>query len=203
MSSIRTISLGITGGIGCGKSFVSGILQEMGVPVLNTDNEARRLIIEDEILVKSLSELVGSSIIDKDGKLCKSLLSNFIRTSNENAQHINDLVHPVVRHFMNEWIKKQNTPFVAVECALLFETDFDKDFDYTMLVSAPLELRIERVVKRDGKTPDEVRQWISMQMDETEKEKRADFIVVNDGTKDLRQELESMMSKILVENKCK
>ncbi len=196
MPSTQTISVGVTGGIGSGKSYVCHILREMGHPVFNTDEEARRLMTTDAALIGNLSDLVGNPVLDGVGNLRKSLLSEYIRSSKANAQRINALVHPEVRRSMHEWVKIQSVPVAFIECALLFETNFDKDVDYVMLVSAPMPLRIERVMKRDGKSYEEVCQWISMQMDETEKEKRAHFVIVNGIGNDLIGQLHKVIRAI-------
>ena len=191
-----TISIGVTGGIGSGKSYVCHMLEEMGIPVLYTDDEARRLMTSDQSLVEALGELIGMPILHHDGTLRKSVISAFIRGDEQNAEKVNGLVHPAARKSMHEWVSAQNVPVVAVECALLFETQFDKDVDYTMAVSAPLDVRVERVMLRDGKNCAEVLQWNRMQMADSEKERRADFVVVNDGTAPLREQLTAVLDGI-------
>ena len=161
---MKPFSVGITGGIGSGKSFVSRCLEAKGIPVFYTDVEAR---------LEMLSNV---------GSLNKPLLSDFIRKGHQQAAQVNELVHPLVRERFNRWKgRQQEVPCVVMECALLFEAGFDQEVDLTVCVTAPLEVRIKRVMERDGKTRAEVQQWIEMQMADDEKERRSHLLLNNDG----------------------
>lgn len=192
----RKISLGITGGIGSGKSFVCHKLEERGIPVFYTDAEARAEMIENHSLQISLQNLLGQPITDAEGRLLKPVLSEYIRSDKSHTAQVDALVHPCVRRRMERWIQHRPESVVAVECALLFEAGFETSLTCTVLVAAPIDVRVSRVVARDGKTDTEVRQWISMQMDEAEKRRRADFIIVNDGQADVDKQLSQILASI-------
>lgn len=193
--SQKKISIGITGGIGSGKSYVCRKLEELHIPVFYTDEEARKEIIENISLQRSLRQLIGRTVTDR-GRLLKDVVSSFLRASAANAHSLDALVHPCVRRRMEQWIAQRPEPLVAVECALLFEAGWETSVNHTVLVTAPLELRVRRVMKRDGKSEEEVRHWISMQMDDGEKRKRADFIICNDETDSIDRQIRSLLHQL-------
>ena len=193
-----TFSLGLTGGIGSGKSYVCRRLEAMGVPVFDTDREARCEMEENTRLQTQLSELVGQPVV-LGGQLQKHVLSAFIRSSSECAVQVDNLVHPCVRQRMRRWLAAQTAEVAAVECALLFESGFDADVNLTVAVTAPLEVRVALVMARDGKPREEVERWISLQMDEETKTARADVVIVNDGAHDVDLQLRLLLASIASE----
>lgn len=192
----KKISLGITGGIGSGKTFVCRKLEQRGIPVFYTDDEARAEMIENHALQISLQNLLGQSVTDAEGRLLKPVLSEYIRSAKSHVAQVDALVHPCVRRRMERWIQNCPESVVAVECALLFEAGFETSLTYSILITAPTDVRERRVMARDGKTEAEVRQWISMQMDEAEKRRRADFTIVNDGKADVDEQLSQILASI-------
>jgi len=176
------IVLGITGGIGSGKSYISSLLREkMNVSVYDCDAEAKRLICEDYTVRQKLSELVGVNIYE-DGKLQKQMLADFLFASQENAQMMNSVVHPAVKKDFQQWVRQQHDEVVAMESAILYESGFDGTVDKVLFVSAPLELRIQRVMHRDGCTRQQVEARINMQQSEAQRGK-ADYVIENDDAK--------------------
>ena len=176
------IVLGITGGIGSGKSYISSLLREkMNVSVYDCDAEAKRLICEDYTVRQKLSELVGVNIYE-DGKLQKQMLADFLFASQENAQMMNSVVHPAVKKDFLQWVRQQHGEVVAMESAILYESGFDGTVDKVLFVSAPLELRIQRVMHRDGCTRQQVEARINMQQSEAQRGK-ADYVIENDDAK--------------------
>lgn len=176
------IVLGITGGIGSGKSYISSLLREkMNVSVYDCDAEAKRLICEDYTVRQKLSELVGVNIYE-DGKLQKQMLADFLFASQENAQMMNFVVHPAVKKDFLQWVRQQHDEVVAMESAILYESGFDCTVDKVLFVSAPLELRIQRVMHRDGCTRQQVEARINMQQSEAQRGK-ADYVIENDDAK--------------------
>lgn len=176
------IVLGITGGIGSGKSYISSLLREkMNVSVYDCDAEAKRLICEDYTVRQKLSELVGVNIYE-DGKLQKQMLADFLFASQENAQMMNSVVHPAVKKDFLQWVRQQHDEVVAMESAILYESGFDGTVDKVLFVSAPLELRIQRVMHRDGCTRQQVEARINMQQSEAQRGK-ADYVIENDDAK--------------------
>ena len=146
------VVLGITGGIGSGKSYISSLLQShLNVPVYDCDTEAKRLMNEDKSIQQQLKKLVGAHVY-KDGKLQKDVLADYLFANQQNAQQVNAIVHPAVREDFDKWARRQNTDVVAIESAILFESGFDTLTDKVLFVDAPMEVRIQRVIKRDDCT---------------------------------------------------
>ncbi len=181
--------IGITGGIGSGKSYVCHWLEEMGLPVFYCDDEAKRIIRTHPVVRQELTALVGSAVYDADGQLVKPVLAAYLCTSPEHAARVDAIVHPVVAEEFCTWADSQTARTVIMECALLFESGFDRLVHHTVHVSAPLELREKRVMARDGVTLEKVQAWMSLQMPEEEKARRADSVLHNDGSGCLDEEL--------------
>ena len=193
------VILGITGGIGSGKSYISSLLhKQMNVPVYDCDTEAKRLICEDDTIRQKLTELAGASVY-KNGELQKKVLVDYLFSSQQHVQQVNAIVHPAVRKDIGKWVKQQDSPVVAVESAILYESGFDTLVDKVLFVKAPLELRIQRSMKRDGSTREQVEARIGMQQSE-QQQKKADFVIDNgtEGKKGLLDALQGMLKKITV-----
>ncbi len=193
------VILGITGGIGSGKSYISSLLhKQMNVPVYDCDTEAKRLICEDDTIRQKLTELVGASVY-RNGELQKNVLADYLFSSQQHVQQVNAIVHPAVRKDIGKWVKQQDSPVVAVESAILYESGFDTLVDKVLFVNAPLELRIQRSMKRDGSTREQVEARIGMQQSE-QQQKKADFVIDNgtEGKKDLLDALQGVLKKITV-----
>lgn len=193
------VILGITGGIGSGKSYISSLLhKQMNVPVYDCDTEAKRLICEDDTIRQKLTELAGASVY-RNGELQKNVLADYLFASQQHVQQVNAIVHPAVRKDIGKWVKQQDSPVVAVESAILYESGFDTLVDKVLFVKAPLELRIQRSMKRDGSTREQVEARIGMQQSE-QQQKKADFVIDNgtEGKKDLLDVLQGVLKKITV-----
>lgn len=176
------VKLGITGGIGSGKSYISSLLREhLNVPVYDCDSEAKRLIGEDESIQQRLTELVGVHVY-KEGKLQKSVLADYLFSDPHHAQKVNAIVHPVVKEDFMKWAKLQQVEVIAVESAILYESGLDATVDKVIFVDAPKELRIQRVMQRDGSNRQQVEARIKMQRAEEQRQK-ADYIIKNEGTR--------------------
>ena len=175
------LKIGITGGIGSGKSFVSKIFKTMGVPFYDADKEAKHIMTTSNIIKDGLTAYFGPEVYFENGDLNRKYLSAQVFNNQEKLDKLNSIVHPVVIQDAVDWANMQTTDYSLKEAALLFESNSYKTLDYTILVTAPEELRIERVIKRDNTTREEVIKRISKQMKEEEKLKLADFIIVNDG----------------------
>ena len=154
------VKIGITGGIGSGKSYVSRLLTEhYGIPVYNTDSEAKRLMLSDEGIRRRLTALLGKEVYKSDGTLNKPLLANYLFADSCHAGQINAIVHPQVKADFLKWADLQTgCEIVALESAILFESGFDNIVDKVVMVYAPVELRIRRVMLRDGTTERKIRQ---------------------------------------------
>lgn len=192
------VKIGITGGIGSGKSYVSRLLTEhYGIPVYNTDSEAKRLMLSDEGIRRRLTALFGKEVYKSDGTLNKPLLANYLFADSCHAGQINAIVHPQVKADFLKWADLQTgCEIVALESAILFESGFDNIVDKVVMVYAPVELRIRRVMLRDSTTEEKIRQRIVAQMDDKAKQDRSDFIIFNDGSRPLNLQLDDLQETL-------
>ena len=174
------LTVGITGGIGSGKSTVCKVFRVLGIPVFQADAVARQLQNEDPDIQKSLIALFGREIYSEDGLLNRRMLAKIIFNDKELLEKVNRLIHPAVHREFDSWkAAQQKTPYVLYEAAILFETGSAHNFDYTILVMADERERIERVMKRDQLTATAIQQRMQNQMNDAEKQKLADFVVGN------------------------
>lgn len=188
------LRIGLSGGIGSGKSTVAGILAKMGYPVFYSDQEAKRLYDENPVLQKQLVDLFGPAIY-RDGQINKAFLAQQLFSSAELKAQVTALVHPLVRKAFEVWAQQQASDLVFNEAAILFETGAYKDFDATVLVTAPIETRIERVQKRDLISREAVLQRIANQWPDSKKMNLTTYIITNDG-QPLLQQIEDVISKL-------
>ena len=189
-------SIAITGGIGSGKSYVSALLQAAGIPVYNTDNEAKRLMLSDEGIRQDLISLLGEGAYT-DGALNKPMLASYLFAGPENAARINAIVHPRVKADFRRWMEEhEGQEIVGLECAILFEAGFADTVDAVVTVYAPEALRVERAMKRDGATEAQIRARIAAQMDDEEKCRLSDYIIHNDGSIPLENQLSALVAQL-------
>lgn len=173
------LRIGITGGIGSGKSTVARIFNVLGIPVYDADSAAKRLMAEDEILKSNIINAFGKdSFID--GKLNRKFLSEVVFNDENKINLLNSFVHPATIRDADEWMKKQNAPYLIKEAALIFESGSNKYLDLVIGVKSPLSLRIERTRKRNNIAEEQVKARMKFQMDEEEKMSLCDYIIVND-----------------------
>lgn len=191
--------IGITGGIGSGKSEVSRIFRDLGFSVYNSDSEAKNIVNTDSQTKNKITELLGSQAYDALGNYDTKYVSKKVFNDSQLLERLNQIIHPAVDQHFNEWVKKQATDFVFKETALLFELNLDKECYKTILVTADENIRIERVMKRDKRTQEEIQKIIQKQMPETEKIKRADFIIQNNSTlSHLQNEAKRILQQFVV-----
>ena len=188
--------LGITGGIGSGKSVVSQCLDIMGIPVYNCDNEAKRLNNTHPTIRKELCELVGKDLYP-DGILDKASLAAYLFASPEHAAQVNAIVHPTVMDDFQQWKSRQDTPWVGIESAILYESNFAHLADKVIAVYAPEQLRIARACRRDNAPAESIRQRIARQMKDEEKCKLADFTLYNDDNHPLLPQILDILANLL------
>ena len=191
------LRLGITGGIGSGKSYVSRMLeQHHGIPVYNCDLHARTITHTDPLVRDCLEQLVPH-LYDSEGWPDKARLAAYLFASDENARRVNSIIHPAVRRDLRAWyLRHTSLPLVAVESAILYESGFDAEVDRVLFVDAPLEVRIQRTVERDGLRPEQVAERIQHQHPEEARE-RADFRLVNDGQAPLDAQLSALLESLM------
>ena len=171
--------IGITGGIGSGKTYVASVFQSLGIPIFNADIQAKKLMTSSRKLIKLVKEEFGNDIY-KDSDLNKEKLASIVFSDSDKLQKLNSLVHPIVKEEFNNWYKKQTSPYVIKEAAILFESNSHIGLDAVICVSAPLELRIERLLNRDDCSEKEIKKRIENQISQEEKQKLSDYIIVND-----------------------
>lgn len=175
------IKIGITGGIGSGKSVVSKLLSLMDVPVYLSDDEAKRLTANDETIRKELIHLLGNELY-QDGVLNKAILANYLFASPQNAAKVNAIIHPQVKLDFRLWCEShQSSEYIAIESAILLEAGFASEVDVVVMVYAPKEVRIQRAMKRDGASRQQIEQRIQNQMDDEVKSSKAHYTLINDG----------------------
>lgn len=190
------IKLAVTGGIGSGKSYISHLLEDMHIPVYNADNEAKRLTVSDAGIRGELIALLGEEVY-KDGLLNKPLLASYLFSDPAHVLQINSIIHPRVRKDFTVWVERQEKcEIVGMESAILYEAGFQDTVDAVIMVYAPVELRIQRAMYRDGASEEQVRARIAAQMDDEEKRRRADFTVVNDGVQLLIPQLNRIVEQL-------
>ncbi|WP_373844141.1 dephospho-CoA kinase [Bacteroides heparinolyticus] len=187
------IKIGITGGIGSGKSIVSHLLQVMGIPVYISDAEAKRLICSDPFIRKGLQALLGKDIYSGN-TLNKQLLASYLFASPEHAQIINGIIHPRVKENFRQWVHHQiNTWVVGIESAILVEAGFTDEVDVVVMIYAPEELRISRAIRRDTSSRELIEKRIQSQMNDEKKREYADFVIINDDKTPLIPQILNLM----------
>ncbi len=193
------IKVGLTGGIGSGKSIVARIFNVLEIPVLDSDLIARELMQNDPELIAALSDRFGASIFN-DRKLDRKKMGSIVFNDPQALKELNSLVHPAVRKAFSDWADQQNSPYVLMESAILAETGGHRNFDRTIVVSAPEDLRIQRVMKRDGVGEEAVRARMRNQASEEERLKIADHVIVNDDRQLVIPQVLSIHKKLLDRN---
>lgn len=194
--------IGLTGGIGCGKSHVAAVLRRWGIPVYDTDREAKRLMAESSAIRDGLTALLGPEAYGPDGKPDRARVAAYLFASPEHAQRINSLVHPAVRDDFLRWAAEQDAPCVAMECAILYESGFDRLVDEVLLVVAPESVCLERAMRRDGATEEQVRARMAAQMTDAERRGRARYVLENGSGADVEPPLREMLGEMARRHRC-
>ena len=188
-------TIGITGGIGSGKSMVAKVLQLMGYPVYSSDQRAKEIMHEDQLLIVGLKELFGEEAY-LDSNLNRPYIAAQIFKDASKRTAMNNLVHPAVRKDFQNWVSRQKSPVLFQESALLFETGNYKSFDAVILVSAPEKVRMQRVKERDQLTDEQVQSRFNAQMPEEEKMKLTNLVIHNDGNQLLVPQILDLLKRI-------
>lgn len=183
------MKIAITGGIGSGKSYICRLLNNRGIDIYDCDSAAKRLIRSSIDIRQRLTDLIGNETYI-DGKLNKAAVAEFLLASETNAKAIDSIVHPAVADDFEksgmEWM----------ECAILYESGFDRLVDKVIAVTAPINVRIDRITSRDGISKSKAMEWIDRQMDQEDVARRADFTIINDGTKELNKQIDNIINNI-------
>ncbi|MCW5910265.1 MAG: dephospho-CoA kinase [Cyclobacteriaceae bacterium] len=178
----KPLQIGITGGIGSGKSLVCKIFNALGVPTYDADSRAKMVMTTDGILVDAIKKEFGVLSYDERGALNRKYLADAVFNQTEKLKRLNELVHPRVALDYEQWVSRHtNVKYVLKEAALLFESGSYKVLDSVVVVTAPETIRVQRVLKRDPhRSLQQIQEIIRNQMQESEKIERADYVVVND-----------------------
>lgn len=188
--------VGLTGGIGSGKSTVAELLKVYGIPVYDSDSRSKELCQTDPTLIANLKRLFGEAIYLPDGSLNRSNMAQAIFEDKALLETSNDLIHPTVGRDFITWATQQVAPFVVQETAILFEAGLEERYDAIICVSAPKELRLQRTCARTGLKQEEVLARMRNQLPEEECIRRSGFVLTNDEQTPLIPQLEDMMKKL-------
>ena len=184
------MKIGITGGIGSGKSYVCKLLAARGITVYDCDAAAKRLMRTSPTLRKQLTELIGTNTYQPDGTLNKAVVAQFLLASEQNAKAIDAIVHPAVfRDFIESGVD-------WMESAILYESGINRLVDRVLVVTAPEPVRIRRIMQRDGISAEKAREWIDRQWPQDRIRALADYEIVNDGETDLPSQVDSLLARI-------
>ena len=176
------IKLGVTGGIGSGKTSVCKVFSILGIPVFSADEEAKKVMDVDTSIILKLNAIAGKDLYAK-GTLDRAELARLIFNNRSMLERVNSLVHPAVFSRFSEWLKKQESPYVIMEAAILFESGGSKTVDRIITVTAPVEEKITRVIRRSNITREEVMERINNQMNDDDKIKQSDYVIDNSENK--------------------
>ena len=174
------IKIGITGGIGSGKSTICKVFELLGVPVYYADDEGKKILDSEEVKER-ITKIFGADILAEDKMVDRKKMAALVFNEKGKLEKLNSIIHPAVGAHFEEWLKKQGgKPYVIKEAAILFESGAYKQVDKIITVVAPLELKIERAMKRIGITREQVEERMNNQMSDEEKVKKSHYFIVND-----------------------
>ena len=194
------LKVGVTGGIGSGKSIVCRVFAALGVPVYNADAVARDLVDSDEKLKARIKKDFGHDMYDASGMLDRKKMAMTVFNNKAALTKLNGIVHPAVVKHSEAWIKQQaHAPYIIREAAILFESGTYKMLDRIITVTAPKETRINRVMERDKKSREEILAVINNQMDDKDKIRKSDFVIINNNSKLVLPQVLAIHEKLLKE----
>ncbi len=177
------IKVGLTGGIGSGKSYVAGIFQSLGIPVFNSDNIARE-ITADLTVIDRIKSVFGKDVLSEDGTINRKVLGALVFSDPDKLRALNIIIHPEVESRFQAWVtSNKGAAYVLKESAILFESGSYQSVDKVINVLAPEEIRIQRTLERDKEIPlDQIKAIMKQQLSEEDRCNRSDYIIVNNGT---------------------
>lgn len=187
--------IGLTGGIGSGKTTVARMFKLHGIPVYNSDERAKELMVQSEDLVNSIKSLLGDEAYNKN-ELNREYVAQKVFTDKEMLQSLNNLVHPAVRSDFESWAAKQDAPYVIQEAAILFENGAYEKFDRMILVTAPKLIRLKRIMQRDNESENNILARMSHQWDDTKKLPLAHFVIENTDLEKTKTEVKKIHEKL-------
>lgn len=191
------LRIGITGGIGAGKTFVSKRLEAMGFPIFDSDKVAKQLMNNNPEIRIKLTEWIGEECYNENG-LNRAFVAQKMFNNAELKQQIEQLVHPKVAQAFDKWAEEQESNLVFIESAILYESGFDQYVDKVLMVDADTETRIKRTMQRDICSREQAEQRVNAQMDQAEKRKRANFVLENNPYSDVNAQLFKLVKSLYI-----
>ena len=192
--------VGLTGGIGSGKTTIAKWFQSQNIPVYIADKEAKALMNRSKVIKRKLTSLFGEDAY-KEGKLNREYLASKIFNDRTLLSKMNAIVHPKIGSHFNRWLKKQDSPYVIKEAAIIFENNLEYQYDYIITVVADKDLRIERVMKRDNASKEKVESIIRNQLSDEEKIKKSHFVINNNKLEEAKEQALSIHQILLKKSK--
>lgn len=190
------IKVGVSGGIGSGKSYVCALIEQRGFPVYYADARAKWLMNTHPAIRQKLIDTFGEEVYEEEGRLNRPFLAKAIFGDESKRKMVNSIVHPEVYADFGQWLLEQASEMVFQESALMFDTGAYKAFDFTILVDAPIELRIQRLVERDNLSATDIAARLRSQGNAEDHRKLADFVIENGETENVEEQLETLLRKI-------
>lgn len=191
------MKVAVTGGIGSGKSVVCSVFNKMGIPVFNADFEAKQIVNYNETIKQKLIALFGADIYQQNGTIHRKKLADIIFNDKIALQNVNAIIHPAVYKAFQNWANIQKAPFVIQEAAIVFENGHTDRFDKIITVAAPIELKVERCIKRDGISKELVLERMKNQLPDDYKIEHSDFVVVNDNKQMILPQIIEIYNKLV------
>ena len=192
--------VGLTGGIGSGKSTVAELLRDRGIAVYDSDSRAKMLMVDDESLRAALANAFGAECYTEEG-LNRAWLAERVFTSAEELGRLNAIVHPAVMRDFAAWAEAQEGEYVVLESAILLEAGLESHVDVVVAVMAPKGVRIERAMKRDGATVEQIEERMRNQMSDDERTERAKYAIVNIDLEELEEDVEQLHRRLCYDSK--
>ncbi len=190
--------VGLTGGIGSGKSTVAKMFERLDIPIYYSDDEAKTLMNSSKKIRERLITLFGQDTYE-NGALNRSYVAGLVFHNKDKLNELNAIVHPEVKRNFLEWVERQNTVYVIQENPLIFENKSQNDFDYVITVTAPVQIRVQRVMERDGSTENQVFSRVKNQLEDEIKIKQSDFVITNDDLKHTRIQVRHIHKQLLAQ----
>jgi len=195
---MKSLTIGLTGGIGSGKTFISSIFASMGVPIYDSDANAKRLMLENAEVMVDIKNLLGEKAYDSSGNLNRKFIAEIVFKEQKKLTKLNEIVHPAVRKdFLRYTQENQNKPIIINEAALFVENGSYRDFDYLISVVAPKRLRLQRVIKRDSSNINAVKSRIKAQSTDEEKIAVSHYVIYNDASDNLFRQISGIYAELL------
>lgn len=190
------IVVGLTGGIGSGKSTVAKLFLQLGIPVYNSDDVAKELMNNSNSLQSKIIELLGKDAI-LGGRINRSFIAEKVFGNKKMLEHLNAIVHPEVKNHFSKWLKNQNSKYIIKESALIFENNMQNQFDFIIVVLSDTTERIKRIKERDGRSINQIKAIIEKQTSDDVRCAHADYIIHNQTIEELKAQVENINHQIL------